>query len=85
MASRLVKNVIEVNMISGPSSRRGDIPDGTVTYQGMGGSEHPADTAICRDCVTGPPSQAWACAAALWLPTAIAPPERKVRYALGCA
>jgi len=33
MASRLVKNVIEVNMISGPSSRRGDIPDGTVTYQ----------------------------------------------------
>jgi len=28
--------------------RRSDIPDGTVTYQGMGGSEHPADPAICQ-------------------------------------
>jgi len=28
---------------------RSDIPDGTVTYSGMGGSGHPADAAICRD------------------------------------
>ena len=28
--------------------RRSGIPDGTVTYQGMGGSEHPADAATCR-------------------------------------
>src|SRR6476620_9333388 len=26
---------------------------------GMGGSEHPADVAICPDRVTGPPSQPW--------------------------
>ena len=30
------------------TTRRGDIPDGTVTYQGMGGSEQPADAATCR-------------------------------------
>src|SRR6476646_4994782 len=34
--------------LSSRRPRRGDMPDGTVTYQGMGGSEHPADTAICR-------------------------------------
>ena len=28
--------------------RRSDIPDGTVTYRDMGGSEHPADAGICR-------------------------------------
>src|ERR1700751_3208046 len=39
--------------LSSRRSRRSDIPDGTVTYQGMGGSEHPADTAICRDRVSG--------------------------------
>ena len=40
-------------------TRRSVIPDGTVTYQGMGGSEPPADAAICRDRVTGPPSRPW--------------------------
>jgi len=28
--------------------RRSDIPDGTVMYRDMGGSEHPADAGICR-------------------------------------
>jgi len=54
------------------TTRRGDIPDGTVTYQGMGGSEQPADAATCR----GPCD---------WAAAAIAPPARKVRYAVGCA
>ena len=34
--------------LSSPPARRGDIPNGTVTYQGMGGSGQLADAATCR-------------------------------------